>query len=116
MYLNGEKYLNLSSNDYLGIAADEKIRVEFLKSANYSLGSTSSRLLTGNDEIYAEFEDFLAKIYNKDAALLFNSGYHANVGIMSGLLSKKDAVFCDQAQPRKHNRRHKAFRCRAPQV
>mgnify|MGYP000012545733 FL=1 len=51
LYLNGEKYLNLSSNDYLGIAADEKIRVEFLKSANYSLGSTSSRLLTGNDEI-----------------------------------------------------------------
>lgn len=96
LYLNGEKYLNLSSNDYLGIAADEKIRVEFLKSANYSLGSTSSRLLTGNDEIYAEFEDFLAKIYNKDAALLFNSGYHANVGIMSGLLSKKDAVFCDK--------------------
>lgn len=96
MYLNGAKYLNLSSNDYLGIAADEKIRAEFLKSANYSLGSTSSRLLTGNDEIYAEFEDFLAKIYNKDAALLFNSGYHANVGIMSGLLSKKDAVFCDK--------------------
>ncbi len=96
LYLNGKKYLNLSSNDYLGIAADEKIRAKFLKAANYSLGSTSSRLLTGNDEIYAEFEDFLAKIYNKDAALLFNSGYHANVGIMSGLLSKKDAVFCDK--------------------
>ena len=96
LFFNGEKYLNLSSNDYLGIASNEEIRKNFLKNANYSLGSTSSRLLTGNDAVYAELENFLAKIYEKEAALLFNSGYHANVGIMSGLLTKKDVVFCDK--------------------
>ena len=96
LFFDGKKYLNLSSNDYLGIGGNEEIRKNFLKNANYSLGSTSSRLLTGNDAIYAELENYLAKIYEKEAALLFNSGYHANVGIMSGLLTKNDVVFCDK--------------------
>lgn len=96
LFVEGKKYLNLSSNDYLGISANEEIRTKFLKNADYSLGSTSSRLLTGNDEIYSELENHLAKIYNKERALLFNSGYHANVGVMSGILSKKDVVFCDK--------------------
>lgn len=96
IYAEGEKYLNLSSNDYLGIAGEESIAQEFLKNKTYSLGSTSSRLLTGNEPIYEELENLIAKIYNKEKALIFNSGYHANVGIMSGLLSKKDAVFCDK--------------------
>lgn len=92
----GKKYLNLSSNDYLGIAENREIIQSFLKDADYSLGSASSRLLTGNGSIYHELEYYLAKIYQKDSALLFNSGYHANVGIMSALLSKKDAVFSDK--------------------
>ena len=96
MLSGGKKYLNLSSNDYLGISGSEEIRKNFLKNADFLLGSTSSRLLTGNDAIYGELENYLAKIYEKEAALLFNSGYHANVGIMSGLLSKKDVVFCDK--------------------
>lgn len=91
----GKKYLNLNSNDYLGIANDKNIRADFLKDANYALGSTSSRLLCGNDSVYKEFEDLLAKLFKKPA-LIFNSGYHANIGIISGLAKKGDVIFSDK--------------------
>lgn len=93
--LDGKKYLNLNSNDYLAIANDKHIRKSFLNDANYSLGSTSSRLLCGNDKVYEELEDTLAALYKK-TALIFNSGYHANVGIVSGLVNKNDVIFSDK--------------------
>lgn len=96
IFADGKKYLNLSSNDYLGIAGDEQILAKFFENADFSMGSTSSRLLTGNSSIYTELETLLANLYQKDGALLFNSGYHANVGIMSALLGKKDVVFSDK--------------------
>jgi len=98
LFLDGKKYLNLNSNDYLAVAGDEKIRQDFLgiaKEANYSLGSTSSRLLCGNDSAYQELENLLASLYKKPA-LIFNSGYHANVGIISALAGKGDVVFSDK--------------------
>lgn len=91
-----KKYLNLSSNDYLGIAEDRKILKKFLKIADFSMGAASSRLLTGSSYVYAKLECLLSALYRKDRALIFNSGYHANTGIMSALLSKKDVVFCDK--------------------
>lgn len=93
--LDGKKYLNLNSNDYLSIAGDKKIRQNFLKGADYSLGSTSSRLLCGNDRIYQELETTLEKLY-RNPALIFNSGYHANIGVISGLAGKKDVIFSDK--------------------
>lgn len=95
LFAHGKKYINLSSNDYLGIGSDNNVRTGF-KDSCYSFGSASSRLLTGNDSVYSDLEELLAKIYNKESALLFNSGYHANVGVMSGLLFKKDVVFSDK--------------------
>ncbi len=91
-----KKYLNLSSNDYLGIAEDRKILKKFLKIADFSMGAASSRLLTGSSYVYAKLECLLSALYRKDRSLIFNSGYHANTGIMSALLSKKDVVFCDK--------------------
>ena len=96
IFEDNKKYLNLSSNDYLGIAEDRKILKNFLKIADFSMGSASSRLLTGSSYVYAKLECILAALYRKDKALIFNSGYHANTGIMSALLSKRDAVFCDK--------------------
>lgn len=96
IFEDNKKYLNLSSNDYLGIAEDRKILKNFLKIADFSMGSASSRLLTGSSYVYAKLECLLAALYRKDKALIFNSGYHANTGIMSALLSKRDAVFCDK--------------------
>ena len=96
LYNNGQSCLNLSSNDYLGIAENQEIINDFLNNNCYSLGSASSRLLTGGSKTYFELEALLAKLYNKEGALLFNSGYHANTGIMPALLNNKDVVFCDK--------------------
>lgn len=96
IFEENKKYLNLSSNDYLGIAENKELRKRFYRIGDFSLGSSSSRLLTGSSYVYAKLECLLAALYRKDKALIFNSGYHANVGIMSGLLTKKDAVFCDK--------------------
>lgn len=95
IFTNNKRFLNLSSNDYLGIAGDEKIRQDFLKDSNYSLGSTSSRLLCGNDNVYQELENLLSSLFKKPA-LIFNSGYHANVGIISALVQKGDVIFSDK--------------------
>ncbi len=94
----GKHLLNLSSNNYLGLADNKDVTAEFLKSggAEYSFGSASARLLTGNLPIYREFEELLANLYGKSGALLFNSGYHANVGINSTLVGSGDAIFSDK--------------------
>ena len=78
---NGQRMLNLSSNDYLGLATDRTLREEFLKELtadSFLPTSSSSRLLTGNFTIYEELEQTLAELFGTEAALVFNSGYHAN--------------------------------------
>ena len=96
IFEDNKRYLNLSSNDYMGIAENRKLLKRFLNINEFSLGSASSRLLTGSSYVHAKLECLLAALFHKDKALLFNSGYHANTGIMGALLSKKDAVFSDK--------------------
>ena len=100
---SGDGLLNLSSNDYLGLAAMPELREEFYKKLQdspnddtYALSSSSSRLLTGNHSGYLELEQALSKMYNDRAALVFNSGYHANIGILPALSTKKDLILCDK--------------------
>ncbi len=92
------RLLNLSSNNYLNFADNRKITEEFMKfvGGKYSFGSASARLLTGNLPIYEELEKLISNLYNKDATLLFNSGYHANIGISSSIAQKGDVVFSDK--------------------
>lgn len=98
IYYKGKKLLNLSSNNYLNFADNKSITEEFLDTAGaqFSFGSASARLLTGTLPIYNELEELLASLYQKEGALLFNSGYHANVGISSALCQKGDVVFSDK--------------------
>ncbi len=98
IYFKGKKLLNLSSNNYLNFADNKKITEEFLDFAGnkYSFGSASARLLTGTLPVYKELEELLSGLYKKDAALLYNSGYHANVGISSALNQKGDVIFSDK--------------------
>lgn len=98
IYLNGKKLINLSSNNYLGFADNKTLTEEFLNTVNaeYSFGSASARLLTGTLPVYKELETLLAQLFNKDKALLFNSGYHANVGINSSIAGKGDVIFSDK--------------------
>lgn len=98
IYYKGQKLLNLSSNNYLNFADNEKITQEFLDYAKdkFSFGSASARLLTGTLPIYNELEELLSTLYKKDSTLLYNSGYHANVGISSALNQRGDVIFSDK--------------------
>ena len=81
----GRRMLNLSSNDYLGLASDKALREEFLrtvKERDLCFSSSSSRLLTGNFPAYRELESLLASLFGAESALVFSSGYHMNTGIL----------------------------------
>ncbi|WNR44938.1 8-amino-7-oxononanoate synthase [Paenibacillus roseipurpureus] len=88
--------LNLSSNDYLGLAQHPKI-VEAMREALLSdgAGASASRLVTGNHQPYGELEAAIANWQNSEAALVFGSGYMANVGVISALVGRGDVVFSD---------------------
>lgn len=84
----GQLMLNLSSNDYLGLASRHDLQSAFLeewKEKQYPFSSSSSRLLTGNFTVYTELEQLLAQRFGREAAIVFNSGYHANIGILPAL-------------------------------
>lgn len=89
--------LNLSSNDYLGLKNDNALRQEFWAMYNDTLafGSSSSRLLTGNSSHHNRLEQKLATAFNRHA-LLFNSGYHANIGILPAISDKKTLILADK--------------------
>ncbi|NWK81454.1 8-amino-7-oxononanoate synthase [Acinetobacter sp. SwsAc4] len=90
--------LNLASNDYLGLAADLSLREEFLDTLKIEralFSSSSSRLLTGNFAEYEQFENSLSKAFGR-AALLFNSGYHMNIGILPALGDSKTVILADK--------------------
>ena len=95
----GQRMLNLSSNDYLGLASRTDLQdmfLEKLKEHPLPLSSSSSRLLTGNFSIYTELEQLMAERFNREAALLFNSGYHANTGILPALCDKQTLILADK--------------------
>lgn len=99
----GRTLLNLSSNDYLGLGADRALLASWARQrfcgggeAAPSFTSSSSRLLTGNHPLYGELESALADAYGAEAALCFNSGYHANTGILPALSGRHDLILCDR--------------------
>ena len=93
------KMLNMSSNDYLGLASNENLRQSFLQQYgdNFpSFTSSSSRLLTGNFPIYTDLEQLIAQRFQRESALLFNSGYNANLGILPALTTTKSLILADK--------------------
>ncbi|HAJ56718.1 MAG TPA: 8-amino-7-oxononanoate synthase [Candidatus Omnitrophica bacterium] len=95
--VEGKEYLDLSSNDYLGLSEHPLIKEACIKAVErFGSGSSASRLMTGDSELYHQLEERTAGFKNKEAALAFNSGYQANVGIISSLFGRGDAVFCDR--------------------
>ena len=97
--LDGRRLLNLSSNDYLGIGDDRGLLESYLdecRSKGYAMTSSSSRLLTGNHPLYTQLENELSRLYGRRAALVFNSGYHANIGILPALSGRHDLILSDK--------------------
>ncbi len=99
----GREYLNLASNDYLGLATNRELVAEFYSRLNdenlllrFGPGATASRLMTGNHGVNRELEEDLAQLYAPAQALVFNSGYHANIGILPALAQKGDLILADK--------------------
>ena len=93
------QYVDFSSNDYLGLAASENIYYkanEKLKSIELKNGATGSRLLSGNHELYGEAEAVIAGYHEEETALLFNSGYTANLGFFSAVPQRGDVILYDE--------------------
>lgn len=91
--------LNLSSNDYLGLAADEALRGEFFRTftpEKLLLSASSSRLLTGNFPVYEEVEAQLATLFGTEAALVFGSGYHMNAGLLPAVADAHTLILADK--------------------
>ena len=97
--VNGERLLNLSSNDYLGLGDDKELLEGYGRrfgKSSHAMTSSSSRLLTGNHPLYDQLETALAALYGRQSAMVFNSGYHANIGILPALCNRHDLVLSDR--------------------
>lgn len=98
--INGKKLINFSSNDYLGLSTNkalvEEFCTKFLNSPEFCFSSASARLLSGTSQIYNKLETTVANLFHKDSALIFNTGYQCNLGVVSTLAGKGDVVFCDK--------------------
>jgi 8-amino-7-oxononanoate synthase len=92
--------IDFSSNDYLGFAHSELIfdaTHQFLLDRNIKInGATGSRLISGNHNLYKEAEDYIAGFHQSESALLFNSGYDANVGFFSSVPQRNDIILFDE--------------------
>lgn len=94
----GEDVLDLTSNDYLGIAEDVELRRRFLEDTdveNFMLTASASRLLATHQRWFDELEALLTELYG-NPALLFNSGYHANTGMIAALGDKNTLILADR--------------------
>lgn len=94
--INGKKYINFSSNDYLGLSNNLEVIKEAKKAMDeYGFGATASRLLSGGTILHKKLEDRISIFKGTESALLFNSGYIANSSI-SVIAEEGDLIFSDE--------------------
>lgn len=95
-----EGLIDFLSNDYLGLSRNEdlqhKVATAWDDLTTKGLGSTGSRLLSGNSELAEELEEMLAATFRGETALLFNAGYNANVGVLSSIPERGDVILYDE--------------------
>lgn len=95
--VDGKEVILLCSNDYLGLANHPLVKQAAIEAINtWGLGSGASRLVSGNMEPHVRLEDCIRRFKGTEAALLFNSGYHANIGCISAICSRDAEVFSDR--------------------
>ncbi len=94
--LDGRGVLNFSSNNYLGLANHPELETAAKEALErYGCGSGASRLISGNMTLHLELEESIARLKGTESALVFNSGFQANVGILSTLVGEGDVLFSD---------------------
>ena len=92
--------IDFCSNDYLGFSRSEKLKslieTQLQRTPSYAIGSTGSRLISGNDDFTEILESEIALFHNSESALIFNSGYDANLGLFSSLPQRGDTIILDE--------------------
>lgn len=97
LVLEGRRLLDFSSNDYLGLASHPRLRAAFTQGLErFGVGSGGSQLIGGYTQPIQELELELAEFTGRSKALVFSSGYLANLGVIAGLASRRDMVFMDR--------------------
>lgn len=95
--IDGREILLMSSNNYLGLANNEEVKKAAIDGINeFGLGSGGSRLTTGSYDLHKKLEEKIAKFKNCEAALIFNTGYMANVGVISAICDENYYIFSDE--------------------
>ncbi|MDY6978362.1 MAG: 8-amino-7-oxononanoate synthase [Pseudomonadota bacterium] len=95
--IDGREYLNFCSNDYLGLANHPQVKQAFKRGVDeYGVGSGAAHLVAGHARAHHQLEEELAAFVGRPRALLFSTGYMANLGVASALLGRKDAMFEDR--------------------
>ena len=95
--LDGREVINFASNDYLGLAGDERLITDAIAATQeYGTGSTGSRLLSGHRQLHRDLEIAIASLKQTEDALVFSSGYLANLGAITALVGKRDLILSDQ--------------------
>lgn len=97
MQIDGVEYLTFCSNDYLGLANHPALISAFQQAANeFGVGSGAAHLVNGHSVYHQKLEEELAEFTGRESAILFSTGYMANLGVITSLLNKQDAVFEDK--------------------
>ena len=95
--IDGRELVNFGSNDYLALAADPRLAHAMAEAlAREGWGSGASPLVTGHAALHRQLEERLAEFEGTEAALLFSSGFAANMGAIAALAGPGDVVFCDR--------------------
>ncbi|MFM2431776.1 MAG: hypothetical protein RLZZ511_2989 [Cyanobacteriota bacterium] len=95
--VNGKSLLNFASNDYLGLASDSRlISAAIAATQQYGTGATGARLITGNRDLHQQLEQAIADLKQTEDAIVFSSGYAANLGTIAALVGKRDLILSDQ--------------------
>jgi len=95
--IDGRQVLLLASNDYLGLAAHPRMKARAQEAtAHWGTGSGASRLISGNMTLFDKLEAALARFKKTEAALVFNTGYMANAGLLQALTGHEDVIFSDE--------------------
>ncbi|MBV5261781.1 8-amino-7-oxononanoate synthase [Synechococcus moorigangaii CMS01] len=95
--LGGQRVVNFASNDYLGLAGDPRLIAAAIAATQaYGTGSTGSRLTSGHRQLHRDLEKAIANLKQTEDALVFSSGYLANLGAIAAVVGKRDVIFADQ--------------------
>jgi 8-amino-7-oxononanoate synthase len=96
--IDGQTLINFGSNDYLGLAGDDRvIQAAVAATQQFGTGATGSRLTSGHKQLHQDLESAIATLKGTEAALVFSSGYLANLGTIAALVGKKDLILNDRS-------------------